>query len=316
MIWADFPREQHGGKEGKRLPGHMGIHLVEFAWVNPMHGGVAGAHINKTQARRVERNKFMENIQQSEPTEQPAGSRMSLGARLTNVFVAPGEVFAEVKSSPPTPANWVAPMVLAMIAGIVYVMVVFSQPAVIQGMKDAREKQLQEQVASGKMTQKQADTATESMEKFMTPSIVKAFGIAGSILATGAGLFFSALVVWLIGRFGLRGQFDYMRAVEVVGLSMMISVLGAIIAMLLAVIYGNPAMTPSPVLLLSHFDNHNRVHVLLSSLNVTTLWYLAVLSVGLAKVSGRGFALAAAWLYGLWAFFTLGSIWLFVGRWG
>jgi hypothetical protein len=49
---------------------------------------------------------------------------------------------------------------------------------------------------------------------------------------------------------------------------------------------------------------------------VTTLWYLAVLSTGLAQVSGSSFVRAATWLYGLWALFTLGSVWLFVGRWG
>ncbi len=258
----------------------------------------------------------MDEAQQPGPADQPVALRTSLAARLTNIFVAPGEVFAEVKESPATPVNWVAPMIISMIAGIVYVMVVFSQPAIIQSMKEAREKQLQKQVAAGKMTQAQADTATEATEKFMTPMVVKAFGIIGSIFATGVGLFFSGLIAWLIGRFGLKGQIGYMRAVEVVGLSMMISVLGIVISMLLAVIYGNPAMKLSPMLLLNHFDDHNRVHVLLAALDVTTLWYLAVLSVGLGQVSGRGFARAAAWIYGLWAFITVGMIWLLVGRWG
>ena len=247
---------------------------------------------------------------------QPAAPPTSLAARLTNVFLAPGEVFAEVKNNPPTPANWVAPMIICMVAGIIYVMVVFSQPAVIQGMKEAREKQLQKQVEAGTKTQKEADTATEAMEKYMTPMVVKVFGIFGALLATPVNLFFFAFLLWLIGRFGLKGQFGYMRGVEVVGLSMMISALGAIISMLLAVIYGNPAMTPSPALLLSHFDKHDRVHVLLAALNVMTLWFFAVLSVGLGQVSGRGFARAAAWIYGLWAFITVGMIWLLVGRWG
>jgi hypothetical protein len=258
----------------------------------------------------------MDETQQAGLDGQPAVPRTSLVARLTNIFVAPGEVFAEVKDSAPVPANWIAPMVIAMVAGIIYSMVVFSQPAVIQGMKDAREKQLQEQVSTGKITQKQADAATDVAERFMTPTMLKTFGILGSIFATAAGLFFWALAAWLIGRFALRGPLDYMRAVEAVGLSMMISVLGAIISMLLAVIYGDPGAKPSPALLLSHFDSHNRGHVLLASLDVTTLWFLAVLSLGLARLTGTGFARAAAWLYGFWAFLTAGSAWLFIGRWG
>jgi hypothetical protein len=138
---------------------------------------MAGAYARK-QARLIERNRFMDEIQQPGPGGQPVVPRMSLAARLTNVFVAPGEVFAEVKDSPPTPANWVAPMIIAMVAGIIYTMVVFSQPAVIQGMKEAREKQMQQQVAAGKMTQKQADAATEMAEKFMTPMVMKMVGVA------------------------------------------------------------------------------------------------------------------------------------------
>jgi Yip1 domain len=258
----------------------------------------------------------MDEAQQPGTGEQPVATRTSLAARLTNVFVAPGEVFAEVKYSPPTPANWVVPLIITMVAGIIYVMVVFSQPAVLQGMKEARGKQFQKQVAAGKMTQSEADKATETVEKMMTPTVMKVIGIVFSILGTGFWLFLSALFVWLIGRFGLKGQMGYMAAVELVGLSLMISALGTIIAMLLAVIYGNPAMKLSPVLLISNFDDHNRVHVLLSSLEVTTLWSLGVLSLGLGQVSGRGFARAAAWIYGLWAFVTVGMIWLLVGRWG
>ena len=253
----------------------------------------------------------MDEMQQAGSGEQPAAPRMSLAARLTNMFVAPGEVFAEVKDSPPTPANWVAPMIILMLAAAISVMVVYSQPAIMQPIKEAGEKRMQEMVAKGKMTQADADKAAAIQGKFVIPVIMVV-----AIFFTCVTLFLSALIVWLIGRFGLRGPLGFMKAAEVVGLSMMIAVLGIIISTLLRVIYGNPAMTAGPMLLLSHFDNHNRVHVLLSALDVTTLWYLAVLSVGLGLVTGRGFARAAAWIYGLWAFITVGMIWLLVGRWG
>jgi hypothetical protein len=253
----------------------------------------------------------MDEGQQPGSGEQPAATRMSLAARLTNVFVAPGEVFAEVKDSPPTSVNWVAPMIILILAAAISVMVVYSQPAIMQPIKEAGEKSMQKMVAKGQMTQADADKAEAIQGKFIIPVIM-----AVAILFTCITFFLSALIVWLIGRFALKGQWGYMRAAEVVGLSMMIAVLGIIISTLLRVIYGNPAMTAGPMLLLSHFDKNNRVHALLASLDATTLWYLAVLSVGLGRVSGGGFVRAAAWIYGLWAFITLGMIWLLVGRWG
>jgi hypothetical protein len=95
-----------------------------------------------------------------------------------------------------------------------------------------------------------------------------------------------------------------MKAVDMVGLAGMINVLGGIVAALLAVAMGNLAMTPGPVLLVHEFDPANKVHVFLAQLNLFMLWYLALLSLGLAKLSGVSFAKAAFWLYGIWAVFV------------
>jgi hypothetical protein len=252
----------------------------------------------------------MEEPQASLTTERPSSAATPLGTRLTNVFVAPGEVFDEIKASPPTPANWWAPTVIAIIAGVIYSMVVFSQPAVIQNMKDAQEKKMQEMVATGKMTQAQADQSSQVTEKFMTPTFFKAIGILAVVIFSPVFLFLFAGVLWLLGRYVLRGNFEYMKAVEVAGLAGMISALGGIVSMLIAVIYANPAMTPSLALFVSHFDPQNKVHLLLSALNVMTLWYIAVLAIGLTRLSGAAFWKTAVWLYGLWygvwALFALG----------
>lgn len=202
------------------------------------------------------------------------------------------------------------PTVIAIIAGVIYTMVVFSQPGVIQNMRDAQEKKMQELVAAGKMTQAQADQSSQITEKFMTPTFFKAIGILAVVIFNPVSLFVIAGVIWLLGRYVLRGNFEYMKAVEVVGLATMISVLGAVVSMLLAVIYANPAMTPSLVLFVSHFDPQNKVHLLLSALNVMTLWYIGVLALGMARLSRASFWKAVVWLYGLWygvwALFALG----------
>jgi Yip1 domain len=251
----------------------------------------------------------MDESQQSGAAGTPRTPETSLAARLMNIFLAPGEVFAEIKDRAMVPANWIAPTVIAVIVGIVYVMVVFSQPAVLQQMKDTQEKAMQERVASGKMTQQQADAAMETAQKFTTPTIMKSIGIIGVILVSCIWLFFMALILWLVGRFGMRGQVTYMKELEVTGLSAMISALGGIVGTALAVIYGSTLMTPSAILLVGHFDPHSLTHQLLASLNVVTLWYMAVLSVGLGQTTGKGFCRAAIWIYGLWALVKVPLIW-------
>ena len=255
----------------------------------------------------------MEESQPPSIQETPPPST-SLIARLMNVFVAPGEVFDEIKTSPPQPANWIVPLVLTMIVGVIYTLVVFSQPAVIQKMQEAQEKKFQEMVASGKMTQAQADQTIEAVQKWMSPGFMKIMGCVGSVVVSTAMLFLASLIFWAVGKRALHGNFTYMKAVEAVGLANTINVLGAIVAMLLAVIYGNMRMTLGPVLLVSPFDEANTMHRILSALNLTSIWYVAVASIALARLSGATFAKAAVWLFAIWAAFTLGPILAFGGK--
>ncbi|MEP6664771.1 MAG: hypothetical protein ABJC04_14030 [Verrucomicrobiota bacterium] len=255
-------------------------------------------------------------MEETQPPLVPENSaaQTSLFSRLTNVFVAPTEVFDEIKSSQPKAVNWIVPLALAVIAGVIYTLVVFSQPAVIQRMRDAQEKKFQEMVDTGKMTQAQADKTIETVQKYMGPGFLKITGSLGSIATNAAILFLVALVFWGVGVRALHAHFGYMQAVESVATATMINVLGTIVALLLAVIYGNMSMTPGPVLLVSHFDPANKYHIMLSALSITAIWYVGVLSIGLARLSGASFAKAAVWLYTIWAVLTFVPIYFLGGK--
>src|SRR4029077_5889727 len=56
-----------------------------------------------------------------------------------------------------------------------------------------------------------------------------------------AGTFWSAFVLWFIGRVLLDARFSFFKALEVTGLTSIIPVLGAIVTMLLITVTGNPA---------------------------------------------------------------------------
>jgi hypothetical protein len=241
-------------------------------------------------------------------------SSSSLASRLMNIFVAPGEVFDEVKAGPPKAVNWVVPLLLAMIVGVVYTFVVFSQPGIMQKMKDANDKKFQQMVGQGKLTRKQADEMQAKVEQFMTPLFFKITGSFAAVFINAALLFLTSAILWLLGRFLFKSEMTYAQSLQANGLATMINVLGGIIAMLLAVIYGNLSITPGPVLLVGHFDAANKLHLVLSALNIFSLWYVAVLAVALTRLSRASFLKAVLWLYGIWIFFTLGPILAFGGK--
>jgi hypothetical protein len=225
-----------------------------------------------------------------------------------NVFIAPAEVFEEVKRSKPHPANWLVPWLLGAVVGVLAVWIMFSQESILRSVREAQEAQMQKLVDAGKMTQAQADQALQAMEKFTGPTMLRIFGSFGAIIGSAAWLFGGTLVLWLIGTKALRGSFSYSQGLEATGLASMINVVGGIVNTLLIVIMGNMMVTAGPSLLISTFDPTNKVHLALSALNVFTLWFLAVLSVGLAKLSNVTFTKAALWLYGVWALIRFGLI--------
>jgi len=234
------------------------------------------------------------------PVQEPRPSSSLIG-RLVNVFAAPGEVFEELKTGKPIVANWLVPLLLACLTGVIYSFVVFSQDNILHSMREAQEQQLQKQVDAGKMTKQQADQALEMMQRFGGPTIMKVFGSIGAVVVNVVMLFLGALVIWLLGRWCFKSHFSYMQSLETTGLAGMINVLGGIVMMLLAVMMGSMAMTPGPVLLLHEFDPANKVHKLLGQLNLITLWYIAVLALGLSKLSRVSYGKAAVWLFGIWA---------------
>jgi len=108
----------------------------------------------------------------------------------------------------------------------------------------------------------------------------------------------------VVGAKVLKGHFSYTKAVEVVGLANMISVLDVIVKTLLIVGFGNLYASPSLVLLVRDFDPQNPLHGLLGAVNVMTFWLLLVRAIGLARLSGASLAKAAAWVFGIWVAYT------------
>lgn len=225
---------------------------------------------------------------------------MSPAGRLFNIYATPGDVFDEVVAAKPCTANWLVPMLFLCVISVTAVLVLFSQPAILQQVRDQQERVFQKQVAAGKMTEAQAEQARKFMEGF-GPNMMRITGSIGAVVGGFAWLFLVALVLWLLGRWAFKVDFPYLKAVEVVGLANMVACLGAIATTLLAVARGNMAMTVGPALFIRDFDPTNKIQLLLASLNVMTLWQIAVLSLGLAKLSRVSFAKAALGLYGLWA---------------
>jgi len=76
------------------------------------------------------------------------------------------------------------------------------------------------------------------------------------------------------------------------------------VRILLMFFLGNIIASPSLALLIKDFDPQNPLHVAAATVNVMQFWFLAVVSIGLARLSNRSFAKSAVCVFGIWAAYT------------
>jgi len=233
----------------------------------------------------------------------PQSPAMSLGGRLLNVFATPGDVFQEVKTAQVVTTNWLVPALIFILVSWVGAWLALSQDPIKHQLSEMTDQAIQKQAEKTHMSEQQAEKVREAAAKWGTISRSIGAGLVPVLVALSSP-FLWGLFLWLVGNKVLKGNFSYMKAVEVVGLANMVTVLDAIVTALLRVGLSNYFASPSLVLLVKEFDPQNTGHALLAIVNVMTFWLLAVRAIALARISGASFAKAALWVFGIWAAYT------------
>ncbi|MGD0651718.1 MAG: hypothetical protein ABSA97_11365 [Verrucomicrobiia bacterium] len=235
------------------------------------------------------------------PSDQtgPTVSRSSLIGRLANVYATPGEVFDQVKASPRCILNWLVPALILLLVGWLGTRFALSQAVIKQQLRDYQEQGVQRLVDKGRIPKEQADAAQEAGQISLNVRVA-----SEPLYNAIAVPLLWAVLFWLVGTVPLRGNFTYLKALEVVGLASMITVLGSVVRTLLILIMGNFFASPGLMLVVKDFDPQNTLHSVLAAINIMTFWGLAVKAIGLARLSGASFGKAAIWVFVLWGAWT------------
>jgi hypothetical protein len=238
------------------------------------------------------------------PRNAPQPPAMSLAARLLNVFAIPGEVFAGVKGSRHICVeNWLVPALLSAVVGIIAAIVMVSQPALQRQMHALIDRQataMAEQVKAGKVKQADVDYSLALIRTITAPATLKSLSSVAAAVLGVARVFWWAFLLWFLGRRFLKVQIGYLKALEVAGLGLMISVLGTIVMLLLMVNLPSLFAAPNPASAVSGSDAATKGPLLIGAANLFAFWLVGVLSVGLAKLAGVPFLRAAWFVFAVW----------------
>jgi hypothetical protein len=210
-------------------------------------------------------------------------SPTSIREKLFNIFVSPTDVFDEVIASTPNLANWRIPTLLASLVTIV-------------------------SLQFGDLSTRSSDTI-QHLAQDGTISAAQAHALAGAwpilsallvCVATFSGTCWSAFVLWFMGRIFLKVRFPYIKALETVGLTGIISVLGTITTILLITASDNPSARPAFSLFVPNMSPTRSIYQILNTLNLFYLWSTTVLAIGFSRLCNVTFKEAAFWVFGYW----------------
>jgi hypothetical protein len=212
-----------------------------------------------------------------------SASPTSIREKLYNIFVSPTDVFDEVIASPTNLANWRIPTLLVCLVTIISLQL-GNSPG-------------QSSASIHHLTQTGANSSAQAQ------ALAGAWPLLSALLvciATFAGSCWSALVLWLMGRIFLKVRFPYLKALEIVGLTGIISVLGSITTILLIAASGDAAARPAFSLFVPNMSPTRTFYQILDTLNFFHLWSTAVLAIALSRLCNVTFKEAAFWVFGYW----------------
>lgn len=239
--------------------------------------------------------------------QAPSAPTISFSDIIMNVFASPTDAYEGIRTSPTRASVWVVPLIITLVLTCCFTGLMFTNESMKNQIMDSQRTRMEEQVKAGKMTQEQADRATEQMEK--AGGMMIAVGIIFGVVTVSIMFFLAALVFWLVGRFGLKAEGGYGKYLELYGAASWIGILGFIITILLAVAYGSIYASPGGALaVLSNFDPKNTTHRLLAAFNIFTIWQMIVVGIGMSKYAGKTSGTGIGVGVGLWIAWVLISV--------
>ena len=237
-------------------------------------------------------------------------SQLTFTDKLVNIFVSPSEVFEDVTTTESKSSNYWIPLLFTIIAGIIFNFVVFSDTAIQSQMDDITHSQIMQAVENGKMTPEQAEIAIEKNPAKPGSRMFFIIGSIGIMFIMFLTLFGVSFVVWLCGKIFFKSAATYGKYCETVGVSMYILMTGTLLTMVTILLQGSLYSTPSLGIFVNDYDTKNKYHLIYSAFDLSSFWFMSVLSIGLSKLYATTYSKALTTILILWALYVASKLFL------
>jgi len=229
---------------------------------------------------------------------------------MSGVFTSPSETFETIADTP-IKNYWIIPVLIAVVLGLVSSFLFMSDRELVDKTMDKQKAKMmerfEENIKEGKMTQEDADKAMESMNPEGT--MFKIFGYGGALLLPFLVLVLLSVIYLIILKL-MKADFEFKNVMNVVGLAMLISALGSIVSMVISILKGDFA-TVGPSLFLSEDSLDEKMNSLLLKFDLFSIWFYAVIAVGLSRISRTDLIKVSIPVFGIWIIYVFVTTFVF-----
>lgn len=257
----------------------------------------------------MEETKDQQNLNMS-PVE-PEELELNHTDKLVGIFSEPITTFSKISALGPKTSDWLIPLIILIIAAILSNIIMMSNPvikaSVIEKQMAQLEKNFDDAVAKGQMTESQKEEQLDRIRERMEQGGIQnyIFSAISIIVISFITFFVVSGAFFLFTKLILKGEGTYRDAMTAYGLPFYISVVQIIVMVILA-LATDKFYTSTSLAAFVDIERTSILYFILSKLDVFSIWFYSIVSIGFAKMFksqtlGKYFAL----IFGLWIGFGL-----------
>jgi hypothetical protein len=209
--------------------------------------------------------------------------------KLVGVFSEPGNTFSKIAKFPAKTSDWIIPILILIVVAILSYVVLMNNPAVKASINEKNiariEKQFNDAVAKGQMTQTQANDQLDKIRDNMGQ--MGAVQIISTAVGTPIIIFIYFFIVvtyfFVIAKFVLKGNGSYKDAMVAYGLPSYILIIQSIIAVIASLLLSRQMMGLS-VAEFTGIEKTTITGFILSKLDIFSIWFYFIFGIALAKL--------------------------------
>lgn len=252
-----------------------------------------------------------QNIPNENNIEEVEIEELGISDKMVGVLSEPSSLFEKLSNLPIKTIDWLLPLILVIIVAVLSNFVLMNNPEIkaniIEKQTSQIEKNFQEAVDKGQMTQAQADQQLDNIQERMEEGGAGQIMISSIfiVVITFISFFIIAGVYHLLAKFALKGTGEYKSSMLAYGMPHYIIVIQIIAMIILAIAMGRMFMDTS-VGSLMNMEKDTIGGLLMHKLDVFSIWFYAVVSIAFAKMfKSENTTNYFIGIFGLWIGFSL-----------